>query len=198
MRTLVIVMIIAAILGAARMALMIKAANDGVATAALRLAPPPPPEPTEEQKKLAKVLEQVREVASDDEETMYEKAKALPKGHHVIFLTLAFEEQAMDGGFDRYFWNHRGRYNQQTVDALKAIGASGCLGPFVQAIHVFESKRGMFDACRNSPNIEKTFDLWTQQSKLAEYDALFCSVHDNLDALRARYIRDHPELFPIK
>lgn len=201
MKKILIVMVLAALSGAARMYYMIKAANDSVQHATLRVPPPPPPrEPTEEEKMLVKVRDQIQQVVGDDEETMYDKAKALPKGHQVIFLTIAFEQQALDAGFASYFWQHEGKHNEEIVAAMKAIGAEASLGPFVLAIHAFEDeqRQKVLGNCRITPNRERAYSRWLEESELGRYNAMYSSMNEDLDAKRAQYIHDHPEFFPRK
>lgn len=102
-------------------------------------------------------------------------------------LLHALEAEVNNGGFDQFFLNSSGRYARQTLDALKAIGATHTV-ELLNAAIATAYPEGYPD---NPDEHEDTSDADDALNKLSELDDRFLEYRDPLTDLVNRFIAQH-------
>ena len=68
--------------------------------------------------------EKVRKIFETLDVTSEGRYRELPKRDRYVWDVRWFETEAMNGGLDQFLWNTTGDHTQETLEALKAIGAT--------------------------------------------------------------------------
>lgn len=133
------------------------------------------------------------------QEIIWEKAEQsedfenLTEAEQTFVYVEALEAEVNNGGFDQYFFNTNGKYSEETLEALKKIGAVKTYKIVQEAFRIFpenpipkdiEKRRDLLE------NIDsKTSQRWT------ELEDQFYLYEENIGGLLLKYVKGHKTAF---
>jgi hypothetical protein len=122
-----------------------------------------------------------------DQVLRHQTLARLPIGYQVVYTTWVVEAEVTNGGFLQYFYNWRGEYIDETMDALTRLEAIDHLKVFEVAIDRLEEE---FDRLEPfwKQGTQESFAASYKVSKLRELDKKWWALGD-LSAKRVAYIR---------
>jgi len=123
-----------------------------------------------------------------------EIVSALPQGPRSIHATWWVEAEVNNGGFNQYFWNSAGQFAQVAAAGFRLIGAPEHASLMERAIAIRREDQERLQEFRNRGTI-KAFSESYEDNPLNELDEEFFALHEDLRALRVRFIRANPQLF---
>lgn len=118
-----------------------------------------------------------------------ESLDALTSAEKIFYLSQAFEGEINDGGLSQFILNSGGIYADETLDALKTIGANQIASAYSSILKLF-----------NEPlpkNADEREELLTDdiEEQIDLFDSLFFSYPDNLYELNYNYVLKNKEQF---
>ena len=117
----------------------------------------------------------------------------LTKAQKIFYYNQCLEREVNNGGFNQYFYNSSGDYSNETVEALKAIGAIKTSSILQRAINQFPN--GIVPKDRD----ERISLLQQIENKANEkcdkLDQEFYNYEDNLNELNIEFIKKNKKDF---
>ena len=123
--------------------------------------------------------EKVRKIFETLDVTSEERYRELPKRDRYVWDVRWFETEAMNGGLDQFLWNTTGDHTQETLEALKAIGATESHAALLAACKFFpdetpdadtDKRRKQFEAIRAKNGDRNLDDMLPVDLADLEYD----------------------------
>ncbi|HEX9580814.1 MAG TPA: DMP19 family protein [Gemmatimonadales bacterium] len=111
----------------------------------------------------------------------------------VVFCLDALEREVNNGGFAQFFENSSGDYALETIEALRALGATRVAALVAQAVAVFPGGRPEPDRERRQAQVGRLDN--TARAKLDQLDGAFYDSPENLAALERQYVSRHQSEF---
>ena len=115
-------------------------------------------------------------------------------GFSTVCCTRWLDAEVANGGFHQYFWNSKGAYVDLVKEGLERLHARDHLRTFEQAIHLAGLHTKPDIAGLSARDALKVF---SDSAKAGMFDHLDSRWYElgELDSVRVRFIRDHPQLF---
>lgn len=130
----------------------------------------------------------------------------LSPGQRMVYLTFLIEGEVGNGGFNQYFFNKNGEFEEETIAAYELIGATDYADCTRQAFEQFRQVKQIIEEADKRSTQAKTFEEgWnafvdtSEETGFEHFDNMF-EVHggsrwNKLVKLRAKYIRAHVQEF---
>jgi hypothetical protein len=137
-------------------------------------------------------------VGKDGKRT-FQILEKLPRGFHILYHLFALDGEIGNGGFNQYFFNGLDKWVEQQIEALKLIGATKHQRILQKAFEVYNQEKQNEELQKRyaERTLESFFSTYGM-TKLGECDKKWYALDKEFDALLARFIRSHPELFITK
>jgi DNA-directed RNA polymerase beta' subunit len=121
---------------------------------------------------------------SKDMNNEYEIVKKLPKAMQWFHATFQLENEVNNGGFSQFFANSSGEFIKEAIEGCRVFGAKELTEIVLEAEKLNVKQKEM-------EKEGKEFD----EEKYDKIDNKFFKLKINLNGLRIKYIRSHPEEF---
>lgn len=112
----------------------------------------------------------------------------LTPSQRYFYLNQSLEREVNNGGFDQYFLNSSGDNAHDTLDSLKAIGASRTVALLQRAIDVFPDSKVPKDR-EERGNILQNQLPPSAREQWNELDEAFFAYEDDLNSLNLAFVR---------
>lgn len=117
----------------------------------------------------------------------------LTEAEQTFVYVEALEAEVNNGGFDQYFFNTSGKYSQETLEALKKIGAVKTYKIVEEAFRIFPENPIPKDIEKRRDILENinsaTSERWT------ELEDKFYLYEENIGGLLLKYVKEHKSEF---
>lgn len=128
-----------------------------------------------------------------------ENLSKLNPGERMIYLTYWLEGEVNNGGFNQFFANLKGICKDETVASYRLIGANSFADSVAAAYDAFKDSVKNYEVIvkRKLESDESDWDKWAQDTAtdFEVYDTAFQNAQKQVDQLRVKYIRSHPQEF---
>jgi len=116
-----------------------------------------------------------------------ENPGALTKPQLLFYLNQQLEREVNNGGFHQFFFNSTGDYSYETIESLKAIGATYTCDLVRAAIDEFPNSSIPEDIIVRR---QLMIELWpdSENEKWNELDTKFFEYKDDLNELNLKYV----------
>jgi hypothetical protein len=131
-----------------------------------------------------------------DYSNLRQKFDSWSPGLQMVYATTDLEGEVYNGGFHQYFYNSEGEFMHDALQAYKLIGATEHAKLVAKAIILADKEKLLRAEVRQKGDLKFFADSY-KQTKLGDLDDVFYGLDKTEDprALRAKYIRAHPEEF---
>ena len=130
----------------------------------------------------------------DNYEHEFEIVTALPKEFQMVYATWYLEAEVYNGGFNQYFWNPSGKFQQQALDGYKLIGANAYAELVAEAIKINATQEAKMKNYKDDNSL-KGFSESYKDNPLNDCDSKFYKLTEKADVLRTKFIRNHLDSF---
>lgn len=136
-------------------------------------------------------------VIGEDFSKAESKVKRLSKGFQYVDALWVLTGEVRNGGFNQFFYNHRGGYIETAYEGARAVGADQMAEVIEGATLASATKMTSLAKAINDGTLQGFAKLY-KEVDLSEWDQRFFQLHHELDDLVTAYIRKHPEEFVTK
>ena len=113
----------------------------------------------------------------------------LTDSEKVFYCVWVLEGQVNNGGFDQYFFNTRGEYSVEAVDAFEKIGAGKTAEIIGRANSIFENGRATKDRTARKEDLDALPE--SAQEALRGLDDEFYKCDEDFDKLLYEFVVKH-------
>ncbi|MBO0322925.1 DMP19 family protein [Muricauda sp. CAU 1633] len=117
----------------------------------------------------------------------------MPKPLQVVWLINELETEVNNGGFSQFFFNSSGRYTEETLEALEAIGAKHNYQLLLNAVQTVTKSNERIKTGEINKLIESS-DLYNHEKleeKMYELDEKFYEYKEDFSTLKMNYIEKY-------
>lgn len=140
------------------------------------------------------VMQHVAWVINQDYANEREIIAGLPAGIQMVYTTRWVEDEVNNGGFNQYFFNSTGELADLALAGFQLLGATKNEHLMRDALAVYEQERIRLEQARKAESKDAFADTY-KDSGFESLDERFYKLGEDLQKLRIRYIREHPEHF---
>jgi hypothetical protein len=142
----------------------------------------------------AAILDNVDYRIGGNYDEAYKKVTGLSKGFQMVYATWWVEAEVNNGGFNQYFWNPAGQFQNEALEGYKLLGAEEHADLLGEAIKIYEQLAPKLSKLK-AENTTAAFTQSYKDNPLGQCDDKFYKLKVDTSALRIKYIREHPGLF---
>lgn len=140
------------------------------------------------------VLDHIYSKIGGDYEHAHRVVLSLPKGFQVVYATWWVEAEVNNGGFNQYFWNPSGEFQNEALAGYKLIGALEHEKLVAEAVKLNKEIQAAQEKYKRAGTL-KAFSESYKENPLNELDDRFYDLKEDATALRIKFIRQNKELF---
>jgi len=140
------------------------------------------------------VLDHINSKIGNDYERAHRVVLSMPKGFQMVYATWWVEAEVNNGGFNQYFWNPSGEFQDEALRGYKLIGASKHEELLAEAIKVNKEIQASQEKYKRAGTL-KAFSESYKDNPLNKLDDRFYELKEDPSALRIKFIRQNRELF---
>lgn len=140
------------------------------------------------------IINYVQMVMGDDYRKYYEAVTSLSDGFRMVYSTECVENQVENGGFNQFFWNSSSQFTEEALAGFQLIGATEHSKVMEEAIAIRVDRQPEEETFW-SEDTNAAFREFRTHTDLKQVDDAYYGLTEDLQALRIKYIREHPEQF---
>ena len=125
----------------------------------------------------------------------YEFITSLSPGFQAAYTTFRLQAEVNNGGFSQYFWNSSSQFGLEALEGFRLLGAKEHAEIVEQAIAVAMEQVPAYEKLKEREHPIKAYQEWDKVSNFDDLDSRFYGIEEDIDKLRDKYIREHPEEF---
>ena len=128
-------------------------------------------------------------------EKEYAIVTSLPKSFQMVYSTDQLEGEVNNGGFNQYFWNSSGAFQNEALEGYKTLGATEHIEIVEEAIKIYQGIAPKIKKFKDKGTLE-AFSESYKDNPLDKCDEKFFKL--NAGPIRIKYIREHLDQFTGK
>ncbi len=140
------------------------------------------------------ILDHINGKIGGDYERAHRIVLSMPKGFQMVYATWWVEAEVNNGGFNQYFWNPSGEFQNEALAGYKLIGALEHGKLLAEAMRGNQEIQATQEKFKRAGTI-KAFGESYKDNPLNKLDDRFYEFKEDASALRIRFIRQNKESF---
>lgn len=112
---------------------------------------------------------------------------SLPRHWRVVYTTFWLDCEVNNGGFHQFFWNSDGRWNAETLEDLKEIGAEPFIRLYSEALKIYEAHDYAAEKSK-SGNSWEGFTQAYKEKRMDELESIYYKEPKSLPSFLGEYL----------
>ena len=117
-----------------------------------------------------------------------EYIRQLPPHWRTVYTCLKLQREVYNGGYHQFFWNTKGKLNEETLADLTLVSAVPFVLLFQEAVDQFQ-RHDYGEERSEAGNSWEAFTKGYKEKRMDDLDVAFCSVTKTIAMHLSEYIR---------